>query len=159
MSFDKIADALNAEQSITDMETGEIAEKIDSTIEVAKKTKKQWADEDFEFSRKSLRDAITSCVSMLPGLVSLAKVAESHQLYASASGMFKVLGDMNNSLVDNAIKVSRLTPSESRELAPAEDSRKPGNVENNTNVIVFDGDTTDFLSKLITEKKKAVIDV
>ena len=107
--IDHIAEALDAEQPITENDIVVTSEQLNQLAKELTQPSKapeteDSIDGDREFVQEKLKDAIEQATGMLPGLVALAKVAESPNLYNSASKFLDSLAGLGTALIDIRIK-------------------------------------------------------
>lgn len=161
--MDAISKALGAATGL------EVVEALNETTSEIRKTLKETISDDHEFIRENLKRAISEATAMLPGLASLAKVAESPNLYNSASQFLDSFAKLNVTLLDVSIKVEKanavkggpsvpqtpLLTNESSEETSADEEKKnlPGTVEMSTE------DFLDMALQRIREGKKNVGEV
>lgn len=153
--MDKISELLGAQQGISDAPTvEETAKTFDNISDDLKKNVKKLASEDYQFAREQLKEAISKCASMMPGLVALANVAESPLLYNSAASFFKVFSDMNSSLIDASTKMDKIAQNTPKQEAPKEKEVPKIALESTPQGgIAFEGTTADLLNQVLEEMK------
>lgn len=154
--MDKISELLGAQQGIADAPTVEATAKTFDTIsDNLKKNVKKLASEDYQFAREQLKEAISKCASMMPGLVALANVAESPLLYNSAASFFKVFSDMNSSLIDASTKMDKIAQNTPKQEQSKEKEEPPKISLESTpqGGVAFEGTTADLLNQVLEEMK------
>jgi hypothetical protein len=110
-----------------------------------------------------LKDAIEQATGMLPGLVALAKVAESPNLYNSASKFLDSLAGLGTALIDIRIKTEKhkMNGKKESDPVPAGDSAGDPDVPmigNDAQEGSYEGTTEDFLDRLVElQNKKSVV--
>ena len=149
VDVDAISEAIGTATGALDKQT-EIMEQ--ALAEISK------IDDDRDFVRKNIRSAIENASTMLPGLVALAKIAESPNLYNSATQFLDTFVDLNKALIDIGIKMDKHEASKSpgagkteTPLLPNESS--PGLVDPNAEAGSFSGTTEDFLDFVLSQMK------
>ena len=166
--IDHIAEALDAEQPITESEIVVTSEELNRLAEEAKAPPKapeteDSIDGDREFVQGKLKDAIEQATGMLPGLVALAKVAESPNLYNSASKFLDSLAGLGTALIDIRIKTEKhkMNGKKESDPVPAGDSAGDPDVPmigNEGQEGSYEGTTEDFLDRLVElQNKKSVV--
>lgn len=162
--LDKISQTLGCETGLEYDEPEEI--KIEDITDRMKTVLRKNNGDDYQFVRSQLKSAIESAASMLPGLVGLAKVAESPNLYNSASSFLDTFVKLNNALVDNGVKMEKAVTAGAKNdkpevtppalPAPAEEEAKatPG-------AFAFEGTTEQLLDMVLKTQKttSTVVDV
>lgn len=153
--MDKISELLGAQQGIADAPTVEATAKtFDNISDDLKKNVKKLASEDYQFAREQLKEAISKCASMMPGLVALANVAESPLLYNSAASFFKVFSDMNSSLIEASTKMDKIAQNTPKQEQPKEKEAPKIELESTPQGgIAFEGTTADLLNQVLEEMK------
>lgn len=164
-ALDKISQALGTATGLEyDAPTPAVIEDIVDTMKSALRKNNS---EDYQFVRDQLKSAIKEAAQMIPGLVGLAKVAESPNLYNSASGFFDSFVKLNQALVDNGVKMDKAISTDSKTgkpepVKPAELSGPPVEGENKESV-AFEGTTEQLLDLVlrtkVAEQVNAPIDV
>lgn len=162
--IDHIAEALDAETPITENDIVVTSEQLnqlskESTATVKAAETEDSIDGDREFVQEKLKDAIEQATGMLPGLVALAKVAESPNLYNSASKFLDSLAGLGTALIDIRIKTERhkQNAKEKSDPTPTGDQEVPL-LENQKTEGQYEGTTEDFLNRLIEEQnRKSVV--
>ena len=163
--IDHIAEALDAEQPITENDIVVTSEQLNQLAKESTQPSKapeteDSIDGDREFVQEKLKDAIEQATGMLPGLVALAKVAESPNLYNSASKFLDSLAGLGTALIDIRIKTERHKQNgKGKEPVPAPtgDPDVPM-LENQKTEGMYEGTTEDFLDQLIErQNRKPVI--
>lgn len=147
--MDAISEAIGTATGALDKETG-IMENVLTDISKV--------DDDGEFVRKNIRAAIASASTMLPGLVALAKIAESPNLYNSATQFLDTFVDLNKALIDIGIKMDKheasKTPGSPKTDTPLlTDESSSGLTDPNAGQGAFNGTTEDFLDFVISQMK------
>ena len=163
--IDHIAEALDAEQPITENDIVVTSEQLNQLAKESTQPSKapeteDSIDGDREFVQEKLKDAIEQATGMLPGLVALAKVAESPNLYNSASKFLDSLAGLGTALIDIRIKTERHKQNgkgKEPDPAPTGDPDVPM-LENQKTEGMYEGTTEDFLDQLIErQNRKPVI--
>lgn len=116
------------------------------------------AVDDYAFVRLQLRGAIERYGELIPGLVRVTNASESPQQYGAAASFFKTFGDLNETLLDTAVKVKRVgnatgkgLPAPGKPTTPdVSETPAPQGVENLT-------DPVDYLEQLVMQKKREVV--
>lgn len=147
--MDSISEAIGTATGVFDKET-KIME--DTLAEISQ------LDDDRDFVRKNIRTAIENASTMLPGLVALAKIAESPNLYNSATQFLDTFVDLNKALIDIGIKVDKHEASKSPSGGKPEtplltDESSSGLVDPNAGQGAFQGTTEDFLDFVLSQMK------
>ena len=166
--IDHIAEALDAEQPITESEIVVTSEELNRLAEEAKAPPKapeteDSIDGDREFVQGKLKDAIEQATGMLPGLVALAKVAESPNLYNSASKFLDSLAGLGTALIDIRIKTEKHKMNGKKEPDPVPAGDPAGDpdvpmIGNEGQEGSYEGTTEDFLDRLVElQNKKSVV--
>lgn len=109
-------------------------------------------DDDFEFTRKKLRELVTQGSDAFEDMIQVAKESEHPRAYEVLSGMMKNIGDVSEKLIDIAKKkkdMDNIGKGKSPEQLP------PGSTVTNN---VFMG-STDELQKFLLNQQNQVIDV
>lgn len=161
--IDHIANALDAETPITEVEIVVTTEELERLAREAKTPPKapeteDSIDGDREFVQGKLKDAIEQATSMLPGLVALAKVAESPNLYNSASKFLDSLAGLGTALIDIRIKTEKhkLNGKKDSDPVPTGDPEVPLIEQEDKGM--YEGTTEEFLDRLIErQNKKSVV--
>ena len=160
--IDHIAEALDAEQPITEDDIVVTSEQLNQLAKESTKPKasetEDSIDGDREFVQEKLKDAIEQATGMLPGLVALAKVAESPNLYNSASKFLDSLAGLGTALIDIRIKTERHKQNgkEKSDPVPTGDPDVPL-LENQKTEGQYEGTTEDFLNRLIEEQNRKTV--
>ena len=163
--IDHIAEALDAEQPITENDIVVTSEQLNQLAKESTQPSKapeteDSIDGDREFVQEKLKDAIEQATGMLPGLVALAKVAESPNLYNSASKFLDSLAGLGTALIDIRIKTERHKQNgkgKESDPVPTGDPDVPM-LENQKTEGMYEGTTEDFLDQLIErQNRKPVI--
>lgn len=160
--IDHIAEALDAEQPITENDIVVTSEQLNQLAKESTKAPEteDSIDGDREFVQEKLKDAIEQATGMLPGLVALAKVAESPNLYNSASKFLDSLAGLGTALIDIRIKTERHKQNgkgKEPDPVPTGDPDVPM-LENQKTEGMYEGTTEDFLDQLIErQNRKPVI--
>lgn len=113
-------------------------------------------ESDREFVRENIREAIKNASTMLPGLVALAKIAESPNLYNSASQFLNTFVDLNEALIDIGIKLDKHENSPLKKpIGPAVPALpdETGLTNPNPEAGSFTGSTEDFLDMCLKQMK------
>jgi hypothetical protein len=166
--IDHIGKALDAETPMTEHDIVVTSEELnqlsrDSIKAVKAPDMEDTIDADREFVQEKLKDAIEQATGMLPGLVALAKVAESPNLYNSASKFLDSLAGLGTALIDIRIKT------EKHKQSGMKGSGSPGVQGDDLDPDVpliehqagdFEGTTEDLLDRIIERQnqKSIVID-
>ena len=162
--IDHIAEALDAEQPITENDIVVTTEQLnqlakESTQPTKAPETEDSIDGDREFVQGKLKDAIEQATGMLPGLVALAKVAESPNLYNSASKFLDSLAGLGTALIDIRIKTEKhkMNGKKESDPVPAGDPDVPM-IGNEVQEGSYEGTTEDFLDRLVElQNKKSVV--
>lgn len=113
-------------------------------------------ENDRDFVRENIREAIRNAATMLPSLVSLAKIAESPNLYNSASQFLNTFVDLNETLIDIGIKVDKHKATDPKSSGgqnlPAL-SDEVGLTSATPERGAFNGSTEDFLQFCLSQMK------
>lgn len=161
--IDHIAEALDAEQPITENDIVVTSEQLNQLAKESAQPSKapeteDSIDGDREFVQEKLKDAIEQATGMLPGLVALAKVAESPNLYNSASKFLDSLAGLGTALIDIRIKTERHKQNgkEKSDPVPTGDPDVPM-LENQKTEGMYEGTTEDFLDQLIERQNRKTV--
>ena len=98
-------------------------------------------EDDRDFARANMREAIVNASMMLPGLIALANTAQSPNVYNSASQFMKTFAELNESLI--GLNSKGLPPPGTPELQGLPDETGIGPDVSGTPG--FKGSTEDFL--------------
>lgn len=101
--------------------------------------------DDYEFSRNTLKDLINTGMSSLDALAELARESEHPRAFEVLSRSIKDIGDVT----DKLMSLQKVT----KELATEKESIEAKNVTNNN---LFVGSTTDLQRMLIDSQKKII---
>lgn len=101
--------------------------------------------DDYEFSRNTLKDLINTGMSSLDALAELARESEHPRAFEVLSRSIKDIGDVT----DKLMSLQKAT----KELATEKESAEAKNVTNNN---LFVGSTTDLQRMLIDSQKKII---
>ena len=102
--------------------------------------------DDYEFSRNTLKDLITTGMHSLDSLAELARESEHPRAFEVLSKSIKDIGDVT----DKLMSLQKAT----RDLADEKESPEAKNVTNNN---LFVGSTTD-LQRMLLDSQKKIID-
>ena len=101
--------------------------------------------DDYEFSRNTLKDLISTGMISLDALAELARESEHPRAFEVLSRSIKDIGDVT----DKLMSLQKVT----KDLATAKETQQPGVTNNN----LFVGSTTD-LQRMLIESQKKIID-
>ena len=164
--MDAISKAMNAETGISDEQVTITSEELERLAkgmdETAKNSTEDTLEGDREFVQNKIRDAMNQATEMLPGLVGLAKIAESPNLYNSASKFLDSLSNLGTTLIDIRIK----TEKHSKDSGKKDDESKPEEGSPESEVLglgheksecSFQGTTEDFLDMVLSRMNSSPV--
>lgn len=100
--LDKISSVLGAASGIVDHPLATTEEKtamVESQGKDLVEVRAKNRNEDYEFARKNIKDAIKQGAALVPTVVAVAREAENPKMFEAAAHFLKALSDLNQDLV------------------------------------------------------------